>query len=194
MDLPSLIALLATVPYVGPFLPYIPLVCGLAAIADAALPPTPAGSSWVGARKVLHVLAINVGSARNAVPAGAIPASVAEKAAEVRTVAVAVENAAGELAQRADGKAEAAIVITLVLLMGLALSACTASRRQTAVDDVRLFCATEQGIVALATATGTPVLAQGQSKAYFDVVCRRAGSVASPPPGAPVTAGTIGAS
>ena len=149
MDLPSLIALLATVPYVGPFLPYIPLVCGLAAIADAALPPTPAGSSWVGARKVLHVLAINVGSARNAVPAGAIPASVAEKAAEVRVVAMAVENAAGELAQRADGKAEAVKTLALMLLLGLSVSACTTAQETRTLAAARQVCAAHAVIVAV---------------------------------------------
>ena len=136
----SLIALLQSAPYVGPFLPYIPLVCGVAAIIDFAFPPPPAGSMWVGPRTVVHILALNIMNARNAVPAGAIPASVAAHVEEVRAVAAEVEIAAGTLAQVATGNPESAPspgvvvrsgkIIALVLAASLGLAACTPAQMQ----------------------------------------------------------------
>ena len=92
MDLPSLIALMATIPYVGPVLPYPPLACGLAAILDAVVPPPVKGSSWAPLREVLHVMALNVGNARNAVPIG------------VAETSFGVIQAVGEPAQQASGQ------------------------------------------------------------------------------------------
>ena len=98
-------ALLALVPV--QYLAYAFAACGLCALLDAVLPAPPAGSRWVGVRGVLHVLGANVLNARNAVPAGAVPASVAAHAAEVRTVAAALEAAAGTLAEAGKGVPEA---------------------------------------------------------------------------------------
>lgn len=96
MDLPSLIALMATIPYVGPALPYIPLACGLAAILDAVVPPPADGSAWVPLRAFLHIMALNVGYARNAVPTG----SAATSTGGVR--------ATGEVAQQTSGQGQSA--------------------------------------------------------------------------------------
>ena len=197
MDLPSLIALLATVPYVGPFLPYIPLVCGLAAIIDAVVPPPPEGSPWVGARKVVHMMALNIGYARNAVPSGAIPASVAEKATEMRAVTAAVESAAGELAQRAEGKPEAVKIVPVLALLaaGLALSACTTANR--IVVDGQLFCATATAagplVVALANASGAPVIVTGAAAADVAAACRVIGAIPVSPPPNPAAAPVVAA-
>ena len=98
-------ALLALVP--AGYLVYALAACGLCALLDAALPQPPEGSGWVPVRRVLHVLGANVWNARNAVPAGAVPASVAAHAAEVRQVSAAVEAAAGTLAEAAQGQDEA---------------------------------------------------------------------------------------
>lgn len=95
----AFLGLLSDVPVLGPVLPYLPLVCGLAAIADALIPPPAQGSRWVPVRQVAHVLGLNFGYARNAVPAGAIPATVAAHAAELRAAASAVEGAAGTLSE-----------------------------------------------------------------------------------------------
>ena len=98
-------ALLALVP--AAWLVYALAACGVCALLDAALPPPAEGSGWVPARQVLHVLAANIWNARNAVPAGAVPASVAAHVAEVRTAAAVVEAAAGTLAEAAAGQDEA---------------------------------------------------------------------------------------
>jgi hypothetical protein len=83
MDLPNLIALMATIPYVGPVLPYIPLACGLASIVDAVTPPPNEGSAWVPLRGFVHLLALNVGNARNAVQAGAVTTRAAPETDDV---------------------------------------------------------------------------------------------------------------
>ena len=158
----SLIALLQSVPYAGPFLPYIPLVCVMAAITDAAFPPPPAGSIWVGPRTVIHILAFNFANSRNAVPAGAIPASVAAHVNEVRAVAAEVEIAAGTLAQVATGRSEAvpspgvvvtgSKIIALALLASLGLTACapTTPIPATYVQDARTALATYQAALGVA--------------------------------------------
>ncbi len=101
---PTFAAVLALVPppfgtYLAMFLTIASAVCLVASSIDAAFPPPAEGSRWVAVRNVIHWLALNRGFARNAVPAGAIPASVAEHAAELRATAAAVEGAAGTLAE-----------------------------------------------------------------------------------------------
>lgn len=96
MDLPTLIALMATIPYVGPVLPYIPLVCGIAAIVDAVVPPPMNGSMWVPLRAFVHILALNVGYARNA-----LPTVIAQKSTDA-------VRATGELSQQTSGQGQAA--------------------------------------------------------------------------------------
>ena len=78
--------------------------------------------------------------------------------------------------------------IAALLAAGLALSACTVAQTGTALNDVRLFCATKDAVVAVATVTGTPVLAMGQSKAYVDGACAL---VAGKPVALPVGAGQV---
>ena len=68
MDLMSLLNFVPTQDAV-----YVAAACGVAAALDAWLPPTPAGSGWSGARKVLSVLGQNYRNATNAPPAPAKP-------------------------------------------------------------------------------------------------------------------------
>ncbi|GAC1500198.1 MAG: hypothetical protein NVS1B6_06380 [Steroidobacteraceae bacterium] len=98
-------ALLAAIPH--QYTTYIFAVMGIAAALDALLPPTPAGSRWVLPRKALHLIGANFLNARNAVPAGAVPASVAAHAVEVRAAANTVEQAAATLGEAAKGEPEA---------------------------------------------------------------------------------------
>lgn len=101
MDLPSLIALMATIPYVGPALPYIPLACGLAAILDAIVPPPVDGSAWMPLRAFLHIMALNVGYARNSVPTS------------IAATSTGGERATGEVAQRTRGQGQSASAETV---------------------------------------------------------------------------------
>ena len=182
-------------------------ICTVASAIDAAFPPPPAGSWLVGPRNIIHVLALNKGNATNAVPAGAIPASVARKVAETEDAAAKLATAAGELAQRVEGQPEAVkpgipvmvvgddakavrslAPIAAILATGLALSACTVAQIKTPLDDVRLFCIVNDTYKALATATDTPVLAKGQSAAYVNGMCDLIGGK---PVALPVGAGQV---
>ena len=105
--LQALIAVLSAVPVFGPVLPYVPGLIALCAILDAVIPQPVADSAWVPLRRIVAMAGGSFGYARNAVPAGAVPASVAAHVAEVRQVAAAVETAAGTLAQAVQGQDEA---------------------------------------------------------------------------------------
>jgi hypothetical protein len=67
MDNPiaALITALAGTP-LAPVAVYAPLVIAVSAVLAAILPQPVAGSPWAPARKLLDLLALNVGSARNA--------------------------------------------------------------------------------------------------------------------------------
>jgi hypothetical protein len=67
----ALFAALGGVPIAGPVLPYIPVAVALAAILAAILPQPAADSPWVPARKLLDLVAMNIGSAKNAPKTGA---------------------------------------------------------------------------------------------------------------------------
>ena len=116
MDISSVVAVLP-----ARYVVFVFAALGVCAIADALMPQPPAGSDWVPARRLLHVLASNYLNARNAVPAGAVPASVAVHAAEVRRAAEAVEQTAGTLATAAEGTPEAqtgVVASTTTILKG----------------------------------------------------------------------------
>ena len=112
MDPTSLVALIAGVPGIGPYLAYLPVLVALCAVLDAALPQPVEGSPWVGVRRVVSFVGINFGAAANLVRPGAIPAGVAARAAEVRSVAGAVEQTAGALATAAESAAESVVART----------------------------------------------------------------------------------
>ena len=99
-------AALAAVPaqYVG----YVMTAVAVCSLLDAYVPQPPAGSRWVPVRRAVSFLAQNVHFARNAVPAGSIPAPVAKAAGQVQQLAAAVEQSAGELAASSAEAAAAA--------------------------------------------------------------------------------------
>jgi hypothetical protein len=68
MDNPisALLAALGGVPGVGPFLVYAPVLIALAAVLAAVLPVPAPDSPWAPARRLLDLVAMNFGAARNA--------------------------------------------------------------------------------------------------------------------------------
>jgi len=54
----------------------VPSLVTVCSVIDATIPQPTAGSKWVGIRKVISTIALSVGHAANAVPAG-LPTSVA---------------------------------------------------------------------------------------------------------------------
>ncbi len=64
----ALVTALAGTP-LAPLAVYLPLVIAVSAVLAAILPTPASGSPWLPARKLLDLLAFNVGSARNVVPA-----------------------------------------------------------------------------------------------------------------------------
>ncbi len=61
----ALVAALSGTP-LAPVAVYVPLAIAVAAILAAILPTPAPGSPWLPARKLLDLMAFNVGSARNA--------------------------------------------------------------------------------------------------------------------------------
>lgn len=76
--------------------------------------------------------------------------------------------------------------IVILLATGLSLGGC--AQTGPLLNDVRLFCALENAVVAVATVTGTPVLAMGQSAAYVNAACDLIGGK---PVALPVGAGQV---
>jgi hypothetical protein len=187
--------------YVAALLSIVSAMCLVASSVDASFPQPAAGSRWVPVRHVIAWLAISKGFARNAVPAGAVPATVQQKVDEVQAAASSVANAVGELAQKVAGAPEAvklvetpvvrAVGLLLALTAGLALSACTAAQVNRVVVDGQLVCAVGPTVVAMAYPSGAAVLAKGAPKAYVDAVCGVIGGVAVSPPGAAVPTVTV---
>lgn len=99
-DPSGLMAALALVPGIGPYLVYAPIVIAVCNIITVVVPPPAAGSRWVGVYKLVSAIALNLGHAANAVPPG-LPASVAGRveAAAAVTAAVPAAAAAQEAAE-----------------------------------------------------------------------------------------------
>lgn len=92
-DPTGLLAALALIPGVGPYLMYLPLLIAVCKIVTVAVPPPGAGSRWLGIYKLVSAIALNFGYASNAVPAG-LPPSVARQVEAAATVTAAVPAAA----------------------------------------------------------------------------------------------------
>lgn len=113
-----LIGELRSVPFLGPVLVYVPPLVLLANVIDAFVPVPPEGSIWVKPRQVVHFVALNFRYARNAVPAGAIPATVAAKVEETKAAAAELEHAAGEAADAVQGNPQAVAPTIPVTFIG----------------------------------------------------------------------------
>ena len=157
---------------------YAPLIVACAAVLAAILPQAQTSSPWAPMRKLLDLLAMNVGAARNAPPSSSSPSTP-----------TAIQN------------------LFVLGVFSLSLTACSASSLTTnnaqltadiqaantvAVQDARLFCAvvTPTGplVVAVADAAGAPVVATGAAKAVVDTACAAANGIPVVPPavGSPV--------
>ncbi len=66
----GLLAAISSIPAIGPYLGYIPLIIALCAFADAIIPQPSAGSRWVPIRHMISVIGGSFGAARNATPSG----------------------------------------------------------------------------------------------------------------------------
>ena len=71
----DIVSLLALVP--AQYLAYVTVAVAVCSALDAALPQPLEGSRWVGPRKLLAFVALNLGHARNLVRPGTISAAVA---------------------------------------------------------------------------------------------------------------------
>ena len=175
--IPALIAALSAVGFDHLAL-YAPLVVAASAVLAAILPQAQPTSPWAPVRKLLDLLALNVGAARNAPPTSSSPSTPA-----------AIQN------------------LMVLGAFSLLLAACSASSLTTnnaqltadiqaantvLAQDARLFCAvaTPAGplVVAVADAAGAPVVATGTAKAVVDTACAAANGIPVVPPavGSPV--------
>ena len=93
VDPTGLLAALALVPGIGPYLVYLPIIVALCKLVTVACPPPVAGSRWLGVYKLVSAVALNFGYAANAIPAG-LPPSVARQVEAAATVTAAVPMAA----------------------------------------------------------------------------------------------------
>ncbi len=96
--LQAVIAYLASIPAIGPALPFLPLLLPLCALIDALVPQPAAGSVWVVPRKLVSAIGFNFLHASNAVQPGALPASVSSAADGVISAIADVKAASAGLA------------------------------------------------------------------------------------------------
>ncbi len=92
-DPTGLLAALALVPGVGPYLAYVPLLIAVCKVVTVACPPPVAGSRWLGVYRLVSAIALNWGHAANAVPPG-LPATVVARVEAAAAVTAAVPAAA----------------------------------------------------------------------------------------------------
>lgn len=92
-----LVAAVQAVPWAGPVLVWMPVVCMVAGMIDANVPVPPAGSPWVWPRRLVHALAWSYGFARNLVSAGYKPAEPASHTAVTHLVPVLALALAGSV-------------------------------------------------------------------------------------------------
>lgn len=86
--------------------------------------------------------------------------------------------------------------ISAVLVLGVAgLGGCTAAQTNSAVVDGQLFCAraTSAGplVVALADATGVPVIVSGMTSSLVAADCAAIDAIPVSPPASPATAPVV---
>jgi len=174
--IPALIAALSAVG-LGQIALYAPLVVAFAAVLAAILPQPQPDSSWAPVRKLLDLLAMNFGAARNASQTSSTPPSSVVQSIFVFSFAA----------------------LSLVACSASSLTATNAqlttdiqAANTVAVQDARLFCAvaTPTGplVVAVANAAGVPVVATGTAKVVVDTACAAANGIPVVPPavGSPV--------
>lgn len=88
VDPTGVLTFLGTIPWLGPYLPFVVGFFVCCKVLTMAVPPPVAGSRFVTAYKIVSVLAGNVGFARNATPPG-MPAEVRDASITAAKVAAA---------------------------------------------------------------------------------------------------------
>ena len=161
----------------APLAVYAPLIVTCAAILAAILPQPVAGSPWKPARRLLDLLAMNIGAAKNISAPGAPPTSLTTGAL---FIAFAVASLAGcSATQNAQVVADIQTANTV------------------AIQDARLFCAvaTPAGpvVVAVANAAGAPVIATGTAQVVVNAACAAANGIPVVPPPVGSTVATVAA-
>jgi hypothetical protein len=86
MDAVQLVSLIQTIPIIGPYAVWLPVLVLICSALDAVLPQPPAGSIWVTPRKIVSTIGLAIFNARNAIPAGA-PKAAAEVAGIAESIA-----------------------------------------------------------------------------------------------------------
>ncbi len=150
----------------APFAVYAPLIVSLAALLAAILPQPAEGSPWKPARRLLDLLAMNVGSAKNSV-------STSDVIRTPTTINILLISALASLAACSSAQNDKVM-------------ADIQKANTVAVQDARLFCAvaTPAGpvVVAVANAAGAPVIATGTAAAVVAAACAAANGIPVVPP------------
>ncbi len=176
--IPALVAALSGTG-LAPFVVYVPLVVAVSAVLAAILPQPATGSPWYPARRLLDMLAMNVGSARNL---QSVPGSTSSS--PLLGVLLAFGLAAGLGACTAAQNAQIASDVQ--------------TANAVAVQDARLFCAvaTPAGplVVSVANAAGAPVVATGTATAIVNAACGAINGIPVIPPATGTVVPTVAAS
>jgi hypothetical protein len=157
----------------GQFAIYAPVVIAAAAVLAAVLPQPETGSSWVPARRLLDLLAMNIGAAKNSAggSGGGTPGVGMVAAFCIGCIGLAACSAQQVEADNATVVADIQAVNSVV------------------VQDTRLFCAvagpTGPLVVSVANAVGAPDVATGAAQTSVNSVCAAVN-------GAPVSLTTMG--
>ena len=176
--IPALVSALADAG-LGQIAMYSPVVIAASAVLAAVLPHPAADSLWAPARRLLDLLAMNVGSAKNA------SGGSGSGSAAVGMIAALCVGGLGLAACSAQQMAadNSAIVADVQAV------------NSVVVQDTRLFCAvaTPSGplVVSVANAAGVPIVATGAAKTAVDIACAAANGIPVAPPAVGTTVPTV---
>jgi hypothetical protein len=176
--IPALMSALAAAG-LGKIVMYAPVVVAVAAVLAATLPQPAANSPWRSARRLLDLLAMNVGAAKNA-SSGAGGASP--------PISVIAMFCLGALGLSACSAPQIAAANATAVADVQAVNA-------VVVQDARLFCAvaTPTGplVVAVANAAGAPIIATGAAQAAVNTACAAANGIPVSPPAVGTSVPTV---
>ena len=164
--LPALVAAMAGTG-LAPIVVYVPLVVAISAVLAAIFPQPASNSPWFPLRRLLDLLAMNVGSARN-LPSAPASTSSSTLPAVLLAFGLAASVCACSTAQNAQ-------IVSDVQTASV-----------VAAQDARLFCAvaTPAGplVVSVANAAGAPVVATGTATAIVNAACGAINGIPVAPP------------
>ena len=159
---------------------YVPLAIAVSAILAAILPQPNVNSPWVPVRKLIDLLAMNIGSAKNATEISSATASHSSSLGVLVAFGCTLSLVACSAAQNAQFVSD------------------VQSANAIAVQDARLFCAvaTPTGplVVALADSAGAPVVATGTAATVVKAACGAISGIPVSPPNVGAVVPTVAAS